>query len=155
MTSYSNYQNLFRQIIMDHYQNPRNKGLKEGEGYVTVHLKNPSCGDDITIQVKLAADGEHLEEVRQAGDGCSICCSSASMMTELLTAKTVTEAENLIDQFKFMVTAEAYDEDVLGEAIALQGVARLQPRVKCATLGWLAAEEAIYEAVSGNRKESD
>lgn len=139
---------------MDHYQNPRNKGLKEGSGYVTVHMKNPSCGDDITVQVKLAEGGDRLAEVRQAGDGCSICCSSTSIMTELLTAKTADEAEGLIEQFKNMVTAEPYDEDALGEAIALQGVARLQPRVKCATLGWLAAEEAIYEATLDKRKDS-
>lgn len=152
--SYSSNQNLFRQILMDHTQNPRNKGLLEEAGYVTCHLKNPSCGDDITVQVKLDADGQRLDDVRQAGSGCSICCSSTSMMTELLKAATVSEAEYLIEQFKNMVTAEAYDEEALGEAIALQGVARLQPRVKCATLGWLAAEQAIDEANSQEGKES-
>lgn len=140
-------QSLFRQILMDHYQNPRGKGLTEDEAFVTVHLKNPSCGDDLTIQIKLADDHEHIEEIRQEGSGCSICCSSASMMTELLTAKTVTEAEEIIKNFKRMVTAEPYDEDLLGEAIALQGVAKLQPRVKCATLGWIAVEDALHKAV--------
>lgn len=133
---------------MDHYQNPRNEGLKEGDDYATVYLKNPSCGDSLAVQVKLAEDGEHLEEIRQMGVGCSICCTSASMMSELLTAHTLDEAAAIIQNFKAMVTAEPYDEELLGEAVALQGVSRLQPRVKCATLGWEGIEEAIAKARS-------
>ncbi len=137
----SSNEQLFRQIIMDHYRNPRNKGLVSDADYVTVHLKNPSCGDDLTVQVKAA--GEQILAVRQDGSGCSICCSSASMMSELLSAKTITEAQEIIREFKLMVEAEPFDEDRVGDAISLQGVSHLPQRVKCATLGWKACEQAL------------
>ncbi|MGI6076882.1 MAG: Fe-S cluster assembly sulfur transfer protein SufU [Fastidiosipilaceae bacterium] len=132
---------LFKKIIMDHYRNPRNKGLVEDDEYVTIFLRNPSCGDDLTVQVK--ANGDKIESIRQYGTGCSICCSSASMMSELLASKTLTEAAQLINQFYLMVEAKPYDEEALGDAISLQGVAKLPQRIKCATLGWKACEEAL------------
>ena len=107
---------------MDHYRNPRNKGLVEDDEYVTIFLRNPSCGDDLTVQVK--ANGDKIESIRQYGTGCSICCSSASMMSELLASKTLTEAAQLINQFYLMVEAKPYDEEALGDAISLQGVAK-------------------------------
>lgn len=140
----SSNEQLFRQIIMDHYRNPRNKGLRDDPGFVTVHFQNPSCGDDLTVQVKV--DGERIQEIRQDGEGCSICCSSASMMSELLTAKTISEAIRIIDQFKMMVKSEPYDEEMIGDAVSLQGVSHLPQRVKCATIGWLACEQALNEA---------
>lgn len=142
--------NLLRQIIMDHYQNPRNKGLVDDESYVTVHLKNPSCGDDLTIQVK--AVGDTIEAIRQQGTGCSICCSSASMMSELLEAKTLTEAQEIIQNFRWMVSAEPFSEELLGDAVALQGVSHLPQRVKCATLGWKACEVALEKIQEDNHE---
>lgn len=142
LTSSSN-ERLFKQIIMDHYQHPRNKGLSDDAGYVTVHLKNPSCGDDLTVQVK--AEGGRIVSIRQQGDGCSICCASSSMMSELLSARTLDEAQALIEEFRLMVEAEPFDEDRLGDAVSLQGVSHLPQRVKCATLGWKACEQAIAE----------
>lgn len=83
-----NLENLYRQVIMDHYKNPRNKGLIENdESYKTLHLNNPSCGDDINIQVKI--ENGHLCDIRHQGVGCSICCSSASVMSETLKIKTL------------------------------------------------------------------
>ena len=81
---------LYRQVIMEHYKNPRNKGLLNDPNYRTLHLKNPSCGDDITIQSKI--NNNNIIDIRQDGTGCSICCSSASVMTETLKGKTVDNA---------------------------------------------------------------
>ncbi len=137
----SSNEQLYRRIIMDHYRNPRNKGLVKEVGYVTVHLRNPSCGDDLTVQLK--ADHDCLAEVRQEGSGCSICCSSASMMTELLQGDSLSEATAKIASFRQMIEGETYDEDVLGDAVSLQGVSQLPQRVKCAMLAWKACEQGI------------
>lgn len=134
-------QNLFKEIIQEHYKNPRNKGLKDEPGYVNVHFRNPSCGDDLTVQVK--AEGERIVDIRHQGTGCAICCSSASVMSELLKAKSLDEAFAIIKEFKLMVSAEPFNEELLDEAVAFQGVAQLPPRIKCATLAWLACEEGL------------
>lgn len=134
-------QNLFKEIIQEHYKNPRNKGLKDEPGYVNVHFRNPSCGDDLTVQVK--AKGERIVDIRHQGTGCAICCSSASVMSELLKAKSLDEAFAIIKEFKLMVSAEPFNEELLDEAVAFQGVAQLPPRIKCATLAWLACEEGL------------
>ena len=76
----NNIENLYRQVIMDHYKNPRNKGLK---GYPHVHIKNPSCGDDITVEAKI--ENGIIVEINHQGTGCSICCSSASVFTAVST----------------------------------------------------------------------
>lgn len=134
-------QNLFKEIIQEHYKNPRNKGLKDEPGYVNVHFRNPSCGDDLTVQVK--AEGERIVDIRHQGTGCAICCSSASVMSELLKAKSLDDAFAIIKEFKLMVSAEPFNEELLDEAVAFQGVAQLPPRIKCATLAWLACEEGL------------
>lgn len=142
--SYSNDdQNLFRQIIADHHRNPRNKGLVDQEGYQRLHLKNPSCGDDLEIQLHL--QNGVLQDIRHEGTGCAICCSSASIMSERLKGCEVNEAKAIICEFKQMVSAEPYNEELLEEAIVFQGVANLPPRIKCATLAWLACEAAIEQ----------
>ena len=94
----SNLESLYRQVIMDHYKNPRNKGLYENnDEYVTIHLNNPSCGDDINIQVKIV-DGK-IVDIRHQGIGCSICCSSASVMSETLKNKSVKDAKRITNNF--------------------------------------------------------
>lgn len=142
----SNLENLYKQVIMDHYKSPRNKGLPEetDTAYHRVHLKNPSCGDDITIAVKRA--GDTLEDIKHAGIGCSICCSSASVMSELLQGKTVEEATKLIENFYQIVKGEDLDETLdMEDAIAYSGVASFPARIKCATISWKAVETAIEE----------
>lgn len=135
---------LFRELIMDHYQHPRNKGLVGDKAYKTVHLKNPSCGDDITVQIKL--DEEHtIEDCRHMGSGCAICCSSASMMSELLKHKSADDAMEAVKHFKWMVSGEPFDEELLDECISLHGVTNVPPRINCATLAWNAAEAGILQ----------
>lgn len=139
-----NLDDLYRQVIMDHYKSPHNKGLKQDENYKLIHLNNPSCGDDITIQVSVE-DGI-IKDVRQDGHGCSICCSSASVMTDTLVGKTIEEAKELIENFLKMVMGTDFDNNAdLGEALVYQGVQKFPARVKCASLSWKAALKAISE----------
>lgn len=138
----NNIDNLYRQVIMEHYKNPRNKGLKDDPTYHTLHLKNPSCGDDIYVQVKF--NEGLLEDIRHKGTGCSICCSSASVMSEVLKGKTIEKANQIIDDFYGLIKGETpADEDSLEEAIVYSGVAKFPARVKCATLGWKAVGAVI------------
>ena len=134
-------QNLYRQVIMDHYKNPRNKGLV---GHKQIRLRNPSCGDDITIEAKI--ENRILKEIHHEGNGCSICCSSASVMSELLTGKDVDTAVEIINDYYNLVTGEAVeDEERLEEALVYQGVSQFPARTKCATIAWKALEQLIGE----------
>ena len=138
-------ENLYRQVIMDHYKNPRNKGLLQKDGYKTVHIKNPTCGDDITIQ-SFVEDGV-VKDVRHDGTGCSICCSSASVMSEVLIGKSKEVAENIKDTYLNMLTNREYDENVeLEDAIAYSGVRQFPARTKCASIAWKAFEGTLEES---------
>lgn len=135
---------LYRQVIMDNYKNPKNKGLKEDKDYETLHLNNPSCGDDITVQLKIE-DGI-ITDVRQDGHGCSICCSSASVMSDTLKGLKKVDANKMIENFLHMVMNEGFDESIdMGEAIVYQGVRQFPARVKCASLAWKAAGKILNE----------
>lgn len=133
---------LYRQVIMDHYKNPRNKGLKNDEGYKTIHIKNPSCGDDITIQSKV--ENGIVKDVRHDGTGCSICCSSASVMTETLIGKTIEDATKVTKTYINMLTNKEFDENIdLEEAIVYKGVQKFPARIKCASIAWKAFEGTL------------
>ena len=134
----NNIENLYRQVIMDHYKNPRNKGLK---GYPKAHIKNPSCGDDITMEA-LVEDGV-IKEIRHQGTGCSICCSSASVLSETLKGKKVEEGKKLIKDFYEMIKGEDVDNEDLEEALVYQGVSKFPARIKCATVSWKALERVL------------
>ena len=138
----NNMSNLYRQVIMEHYKSPRNKGLT-GNGKQN-HLRNPSCGDDITVEVEV--ENNKIKHLHHAGTGCSICCSSASVMSEVLTGKDVDEALNIIKNYCNMIKGEEIeDEDALEEALVYQGVASFPARMKCATIAWKAVEEVLGE----------
>ena len=135
-------ENLYRQVIMDHYKNPRNKGLTDNPLYKKVHIKNPSCGDDITIQSLV--EGDIVKDVKHDGSGCSICCSSASVLSETLIGKTVVEAKTISEAYLNMLSNKEYDETVdLEEAIAYIGVRQFPARIKCASISWKAFEETL------------
>lgn len=143
--SYSdNKEAWFRSLIMDHYQTPRNKGLLEDGSYKLVHLKNPSCGDDLIVQVKFDADT--VADIRHEGSGCAICCASASMMSENLKGKTIPTVKATIEAFYDMVSGKPdINETLLEEAVSLQGVAKLPPRIKCASLAYKALQQAVFD----------
>ncbi|HEY8423360.1 MAG TPA: SUF system NifU family Fe-S cluster assembly protein [Clostridia bacterium] len=132
-------ENLSKEIIMDHYQNPRGKSIPQG--YKTVTLKNISCGD--IVSVGALQENDVIKDIRHEGSGCSICCASASMMCELLKDKTVPEALDIAQEFSKMMTRQEFDGDKLGDACALEGINKLLPRIKCATLAWNAAKELL------------
>ena len=142
---------LYRTVIMDNYKNPKNKGLVKSDKYHFVHLNNPSCGDDMNIEVYIE-DGI-VKEVHHDGKGCSICCSSASVMTETLIGKTVEDAKKLIlDFYSLVMGNEPKYEEELGEAIAYMGVKDFPARIKCATLAWKAIEQGISEVEKNGQK---
>ncbi|SEN71417.1 Fe-S cluster assembly sulfur transfer protein SufU [Lihuaxuella thermophila] len=135
---------LYQRVIMDHYQRPRNKGRIE-EGAVTVDLNNPTCGDRISLQMRVE-DGK-IDEARFLGEGCSISLASASMMTEAVKGLTVDQALELVDLFSKMMQGEAIDIEKfpVEDIEALSGVAKFPARIKCATLAWKALEKGIKQ----------
>jgi len=138
--------NLYREVIMEHYKNPRNKGLVEDESYIKVHIKNPSCGDDITVQTKIV--DSTIVDCRHDGHGCSICCSSASVMTDTLIDKTVDSARTIAENYLLMVSNKPYDETLdLEEAAVYSGVKLFPARIKCASIAWQAFMETIKKGV--------
>ncbi|WP_071460648.1 Fe-S cluster assembly sulfur transfer protein SufU [Bacillus massilinigeriensis] len=138
---------LYRQVIMDHYKNPRNKGVLE-DGSLTINMNNPTCGD--RIQLTMNVEGEVVTDARFEGEGCSISMSSASMMTQAVKGKKIEEALKLADIFSSMMLGNDYDEEDidLGDIEALQGVAKFPARIKCATLAWKAMEKGLKEEES-------
>ena len=141
--SFNNRDMLYRQVIMDHYKNPRNRGVIE-DG-VTVDLNNPTCGDSLRLQLQVE-DGI-VKDAKFEGEGCSISLASASMMTQIVKGKSVDEALQLADIFSQMVQGKDYDTETfdLGDIEALSGVSKFPARIKCATLAWKALEKGVDE----------
>jgi nitrogen fixation NifU-like protein len=132
---------IYKEVILDHYKNPRNK-REMPDAELTCSKNNPLCGDEITVYVH-AEDGKVLD-VSFVGQGCSISQSSASMMTESVSGKTVDEVEELSTSVRSMLSGEIEpDEDAFGELVALKGVVKYPIRVKCAVLAWDVLQEAL------------
>jgi len=141
--SSNNLDALYRQVIMDHYKKPRNRGVL-GDDSVTVDLNNPTCGDRIQLTMKVE-DGI-VQDAKFEGEGCSISMSSASMMTQAVKGKKVEEALKLSEIFSNMMQGKEYDDSVdLGDIEALQGVSKFPARIKCATLAWKAMEKGLHD----------
>jgi nitrogen fixation NifU-like protein len=137
---------LYQELILEHYKRPRNRGTL-AEPDRAVLMRNPTCGDEIHLQLRMSDD--RVEEVRFEGEGCSISQSAASMMTQLVQGKSREEALALADRFTAMMhgDAEAAKDRSMGDLRALAGVAKFPVRVKCALLAWNALEEALGPAV--------
>jgi nitrogen fixation NifU-like protein len=142
-------EDLYREVILDHYRSPRNKGHLDSPDAVAQGV-NPLCGDEITIE--LGFDGDRVSQVAVEGQGCSISQSSASMMTEAVKGKTRAEIETLTQRFRDMMSLDGevdvgLDPErpgaVLGDLEALQGVRKYPVRIKCASLGWNVLQEAL------------
>ena len=144
-------EDLYREIILDHYRTPRNRGelpvppARHAEGH------NPLCGDEITVYLDLdgEGDGAVVSDVKVSGQGCSISQSSASMMSAAVKGKTVSQVRALVRKFKGMMSIETEGDDTpaddvpLGDLEALQGVVKFPVRIKCATLAWNTLIEAL------------
>ena len=132
---------ILRELIMDHYQYPRNHGLVDDSSYASCHMASDSCIDDITVQSKIV-DGV-IKDIRFDGVACMICTASTSMMSELLKGKTIDEAKKIMDNYFNMMEEKPYDEDMLEEAIAMCNVHKQANRIKCATIGWKAMKKMM------------
>lgn len=145
---------LYQDIILDHYKNPRHPGLREPYE-AEVHHVNPTCGDEITLRVHLTdgPDGPVVADVSYDALGCSISQASASVLTELLIGKPLSEAMEIQESFQTLMQGKGNvepDEDVLEDGIAFAGVAKFPARVKCALLGWMAWKDATARVVSAD-----
>ncbi|RKD21734.1 SUF system NifU family Fe-S cluster assembly protein [Ammoniphilus oxalaticus] len=140
----SSLDDLYRRVIMDHYQRPRNRGELNGEA-LTVNLNNPSCGDK--IQLQMLVNDDKITDVKFLGEGCSISMSSASMMTQAVKGLSVEDALRMVEIFTGMMKgAEPEDVDIdLGDIEALQGVAKFPARINCAMLAWKALQQGVRE----------
>lgn len=133
---------LFQELILEHYKRPRNKG-ELADPDVSVHMKNPTCGDEVHLQMHVK-DGV-IADAKFVGEGCSISQASISMMTQLVKGKPVDEALGLAERFTQMMhgDTEAARDKRMGDLRSLAGVAKFPVRVKCALLGWNALEEGV------------
>ncbi|MCA1981934.1 Fe-S cluster assembly sulfur transfer protein SufU [Nocardioides nematodiphilus] len=146
---------LYQDIILDHAKRKLNSGLREPYE-AEVHHVNPTCGDEITLRVHL--DGDVVKDISYENLGCSISSASVSVMTELLVGKTLEEVEPIHAAFLEMMRGKGQvepDEDVLEDAVAFAGAAKLTARIKCALLGWMAFQDASAQAQSDTQKETD
>ena len=142
--SFNNLDALYRQVIMDHYKNPRNRGSLS-EDALTLEMNNPTCGD--RIEVHLLLEDGLIKDVKFEGEGCSISLASASMMTQAIKGKKLTEALEMSDAFSQLMLGEIDDlsDYEMGDADALQGVSKFPARIRCATLAWKAMERATNQ----------
>jgi nitrogen fixation NifU-like protein len=139
---------LYQDIILDHYKHPRGRGLREPFDR-QVHHVNPTCGDELTVRVRLV--DAKVVDVSYEGMGCSISQASASMLHELLVGKTVEDALSRVDAFTAMVGGRGLvepDEGVLEDGVAFAGVAKYPARVKCALLSWMAFKDATVQTLA-------
>lgn len=131
--------NLYKELILEHYKQPRNRGELEPPA-ISAEGLNPSCGDE--LELFLLVEEDVIKDVKFTGEGCAISQASASMMTEAIKGKTVQDVLSLSQKFKSMIQGEEPTDD-LGDLKMLQGVSKLHARVKCATLSWVTLEQAL------------
>ncbi len=132
---------LYREIILDHYRSPRNRGSLD-KPTASSEGDNPLCGDEVKVDIEIR-DGR-ITDVRFEGRGCSISQASASMMTDAVKGLSLEDADSLFAMFKAMMySSDEVDPEALGDLEALQGVRKFPVRVKCATLGWNTLQEAL------------
>jgi nitrogen fixation NifU-like protein len=143
-----NLDNLYQEVILDHYKNPLNKSLAK-EYDVQVHHINPSCGDEITLNITLT--GNMISRITWDGVGCSISQASVSIASDLLVGKTLDVSESITEEFMDLMQSKGKksgNELVLEDAVALAGVSQYPARIKCALLGWMAIKDAAMQASS-------
>lgn len=141
-------EDMYQEIILDHYRKPKNRAPSlEGET-VHVHHSNPLCGDEMDLRIRVV-DG-HLDGVVFDGEGCSISQASASVMTTVTTGRALDDVLELAEQFRLMMHGDQPSRiDDLADAVAFEGVAKFPVRVKCALLGWMAVRDAVETHLGG------
>jgi nitrogen fixation NifU-like protein len=147
-----NLESMYQEIILDHYKRPHGRGLRDPFDAESFQV-NPTCGDEVTLRVKL--DDGKVADVSYDGQGCSISQASTSVLTDLVVGHTLEEAFTTLDAFVELMQGRGKiepDEDVLEDGIAFAGVAKYPARVKCALLGWMAFKDAVARTTSGAEK---
>jgi nitrogen fixation NifU-like protein len=150
----SENESMYQEIILDHYRRPHHKGLRDPFD-VEVHHVNPTCGDEVTLRVKIV-DGV-VQDVSYDGQGCSISQAATSVMTDLVIGKPIADALTTHEAFLELMQSRGTlepDEDVLEDGIAFAGVSKYPARVKCALLGWMAWKDATAQAAAGQQQEA-
>ncbi|MDL9935835.1 SUF system NifU family Fe-S cluster assembly protein [Gordonia sp. ABSL1-1] len=140
---------MYQDVILDHYKHPHGRGLREPFG-AEVHHVNPTCGDEVTLRVALSDDGHTVADISYDGQGCSISQASTSVLFDQLVGADVDDAMAMLDSFSAMMTSrgkDTGDEDLIGDGIAFSGVSKYPARVKCALLGWMAFKDALAQTV--------
>ncbi|MDP9867383.1 MULTISPECIES: Fe-S cluster assembly sulfur transfer protein SufU [Streptosporangium] len=140
-------ESMYQELILEHYKHPQGRGLRDPYD-AEVHHVNPTCGDEITMRVKLG-DGGKVEDVSYDGQGCSISQAAASVLHELTAGSTVDETLAVVEEFTRLMQSRGQveaDEEVLGDAVAFAGVAKFPARVKCALLAWMAYKDAVVRS---------
>ena len=147
---------LYQQLILDHAKHPAHRGAQEAYD-VEVHHVNPTCGDEVTLRVRV--DDGNIAELTWTGQGCSISQASASVMAQAVTGRPVDQALELSSEFRELMDSRGEltgdwaqraddEDDPLGDAVAFVGVARYPARIKCALLGWSAMKDAVAQAAA-------
>ncbi|MFG1700084.1 Fe-S cluster assembly sulfur transfer protein SufU [Nonomuraea sp. NPDC049309] len=142
-------ESMYQELILEHYKHPQGRGLREPYD-AEVHHVNPTCGDEITLRVKVGDAGKILD-VSYEGQGCSISQAAASVLHELATGSTVEETLSVVDEFTRLMQGRGQveaDEEILGDAVAFAGVAKFPARVKCALLSWMAYKDAVVRSAA-------
>jgi len=135
-------EDLYQEIILDHYRKPKNRAPELADEAVHVHHSNPLCGDEMDLRIRVVDD--RLDAVVFDGEGCSISQASASAMTQAVVGRELKDALDLAEDFRRMMHGDdPARPDDLGDGIAFTGVAKFPVRVKCALLGWMAVRDAI------------
>lgn len=135
--------NLKRSIMLEHYQNPNNRGLIDDDSYVKINMNNESCIDEVNLMVKVNDD--IIEDIRFDGEACAMCISSSSIMVETLIGKSVSEAKNILTNFLNMLDEKEYDSDVLESAIVYDDTYKQPNRKKCVLLPWWGIEKILNQ----------
>ena len=136
-----------REIIMDHYENPRNKGLVDDPRYLKVNMNSESCIDDIDIQILV--EGNIIKDFRFDGVGCTIATSSTSILSELVIDQSIEHAYEIIKNYNDMIKELSYDEELLQEAVVFKDVSKQANRIKCATIGYNGLLELLDSLKAG------
>jgi nitrogen fixation NifU-like protein len=139
---------IYQEVILDHYKHPHHRGLREPFGAESYQV-NPTCGDEVRLRVALSDEGDRIADVSYEGVGCSISQASTSVLTDELIGQTPGDALKKVSAFTEMISSRGTvegEEDVIGDGIAFAGVAKYPARVKCALLGWMAFKDALGRA---------
>ena len=136
-------QNLKRELILEHYQHPKNKGLIDDESYIKVNMNNESCIDEVNLMVKIE-DGI-IKDIRFDGEACAICTSATSIMIDTLIGKSLDEVKEIYDNYNNMIDEKEYNPNILEQANAYDDIYKQPNRKKCALLPWWGIEKILKQ----------